>query len=119
MRPLRSPGCLRFSVEFRVEMGPLLDSHAVQLHSGRQAAGDLLPEIHRQRFARRDEADFLVNMPSVEPVYDFALEQSIECLEAHHAAARGIDWSLHGNRATIAMTVIVRRTVEFGLIGKA
>src|SRR5580765_4433754 len=113
MRPLRSPG-LRFSVVFGVEMWPLLDSHAVQRHAARQALDDALPEIHRDAFSggdprtRRERRDVFVNMPPVEPVDDFALEQSIERVEPHDATARGIEWTLHGHGAAIAMAVIVR-----------
>src|SRR5688572_2812129 len=126
IRPLRSPGCLRFSAVFGVEMWPLLDSDPVQQHAAWQAGHDPFPEIHRQRLARRDPGpplgecrDVLVNMPPVETLYDFALEQGIERAETHHPGARGIEHTFDGNRATIAMAVIVRRTRELRRVGEA
>src|ERR1700752_2626795 len=58
-------------------------------------------------------------MPPVEALYDFAPEDRVERVETHHPAARGIEHALDGNRAAIAMAVIVSRTGELRHVGEA
>src|SRR5436190_19858318 len=65
MRPLRFPAV------FGVEMGTLLDAHAVQHHAFGQVIDEALPDVHGERltrrdpFPRRERRDVLVDVPAV------------------------------------------------------
>src|SRR6266511_2792566 len=105
-------------------MSPLLDAHTMQRYTGRQRGGDALPQIDRQRLPRREPGsrgegrDVPVNMPSVEALYDFALEQSVEGLEAHDPSAGGVEHPFHGHETAIAVAMVPRSAGELRQIGK-
>src|SRR6266542_4883622 len=105
-------------------MSPLLDAHTMQRYTGRQRGGDALPQIDRQRLPRREPGsrgegrDVPVNMPSVEALYDFALEQRVEGLEAHDPSAGGVEHPFHGHETAIAVAMVPRSAGELRQIGK-
>src|SRR5262245_3631449 len=79
---LVAPPALRFPAVFGVEMGTLLDPHAMQRHSRRQLIGDEIPDVHCQRFAgcdpcapaRGERGDVLVDVATVEPRHHLTLQ---------------------------------------------
>src|SRR6267143_66404 len=124
MRPLRSPG-LRpgsgasgFAEVFGVEMVVLLDAYRVQRRAGRQSGDDPLPDVHRKRFAGRQQPSLRefrhvpVDVPAVEPRHDLPLQQRIERLEADHPALGGPQRSLHGHPAPVPVAVVLSGLAE-------
>src|SRR5262245_26680506 len=79
--PPPPPPPLRFPAVFGVEMGTLLDPHAMQRHSRRQLIRDKVPHVHCQRFAgcdpcarpRGERGDVLVDVATVEPRHHLTL----------------------------------------------
>src|SRR6267378_7077078 len=105
-------------------IGTLLDTHTVQAHARRQRTGDPLPNMQRERLARRDplpageRRDVLVDMASVETGHHFALQQDLEYGQAHHTAACRIEHTLHGHGTAISMAVVARGPGKLWGIGK-
>src|SRR6266550_3348005 len=105
-------------------MSPFLDAHTMQRYAGRQRGGDTLPQIDSHRLPRREPGsrgegrDVPVNMPSVEALYDFVLEQRVEGREAHDPSAGGVEHPLHGHETPIAVAVLARSPGELRQIRK-
>src|SRR6266576_5729306 len=99
---------LRFAAVFGIECLSLLHAHPMKRHAARQTGlADALPQVDRESFTSREpragskRRDLLVHVAASEPRHGLALEQRVERLEAHHAAARGIESALDRDCAPI------------------
>src|SRR6267143_3882359 len=106
-------------------IGTLLDTHTVQAHARRQSTGNPLPNMQRERLARRDplpageRRDVLVDMASVETGDHFALQQALEYGQAHHTAACRIEYTLHCHGTAVPMAVVARGPGKLGCVGES